>query len=134
MNIKRIFTTVILTMTLLVSATCQKTLTPCQDSGRKDTSFTINSYQAFLISATFKRMNYLQEKSILQDSLSINYEVQKQKYKSLVTLYETQKKLHATEKQMIVEKYELELDRKRKWRMATILTGAGLLLFVSVAI
>jgi hypothetical protein len=79
-------------------------------------------------------MNYLQEKSILQDSLSINYEVQKQKYKSLTTLYEEQKKLHAIEKQMIVEKYELELDRKRKWRMATILTGAGLLLFMSIAI
>jgi hypothetical protein len=79
-------------------------------------------------------MNYLQEKSILQDSLSINYEVQKQKYNSLVTLYETQKKLHAIEKQMIVEKYEFEIDRKRKWRMATILTGAGLLLFMSIAI
>lgn len=134
MNIKRIFTTVILTTTLLVSATCQETLTPCQDSGRKDTSFTISSYQAFLISATFKRMNYLQEKSILQDSLSINYEVQKQKYNSLVTLYETQKKLHATEKQMIVEKYQTELDRKRKWRMATVLTGASLVLLVSIAI
>jgi hypothetical protein len=79
-------------------------------------------------------MNYLQDKSILQDSLSINYEVQKQKYKSLTTLYEEQKKLHAIEKQMIVEKYELELDRKRKWRMATVLTGAGLLLFMSIAI
>jgi predicted DNA-binding helix-hairpin-helix protein len=79
-------------------------------------------------------MNYLQEKSILQDSLSINYEVQKQKYKSLTTLYEEQKKLHAIEKQMIVEKYELELDHKRKWRMATVLTGAGLLLFMSIAI
>ena len=134
MNIKRIFTTVILITTLLVSATCQETLTPCQDSGRKDTTFTIISYQAFLISATFKRMNYLQQKSILQDSLSINYEIQKQKYNSLVSLYETQKKLHAIEKQMIVEKYELELDRKRKWRMATVLTGAGLLLFMSIAI
>ena len=79
-------------------------------------------------------MNYLQDKSILQDSLSINYEVQKQKYKSLTVLYEEQKKLHAIEKQMIVEKYELELDRKRKWRMATVLTGAGLLLFMSIAI
>ena len=134
MNIKRIFTTVILITTLLVSATCQETLTPCQDSGRKDTSFTISSYQAFLISATFKRMNYLQEKSILQDSLSINYEVQKQKYKSLTVLYEEQKKLHAIEKEMIVGKYELELDRKRKWRMATIITGASLALFMSIAI
>jgi hypothetical protein len=79
-------------------------------------------------------MNYLQEKSILQDSLSINYEVQKQKYKSLTVLYEEQKKLHAIEKEMIVGKYELELDRKRKWRMATVLTGAGLLLFMSIAI
>ena len=79
-------------------------------------------------------MNYLQEKSILQDSLSINYEVQKQKYKSLTTLYEEQKKLHAIEKEMIVGKYELELDRKRKWRMATIITGASLALFMSIAI
>jgi hypothetical protein len=79
-------------------------------------------------------MNYLQEKSILQDSLSINYEVQKQKYKSLTTLYEEQKKLHAIEKEMILGKYELELDRKRKWRMATIITGASLALFMSIAI
>lgn len=103
----------------------------------KDTTFKINPSQAFLISATFKRMNYLEDKSDCLTNLNAQNEAQIKKYKELINhnvLLIAQKD---AELSLIKEQKQSETMKKIAWRKATFIAapstfviGFGLALYL----
>ena len=137
MTIKRIFITLTMIMTLLNSADCQTILTPCKSCGEKDTTFKINPSEAFLISATFKRMNYLEAKSGMLIDLNSQNEAEIKKYKELVSHNVSLIAQKDAELSIIKEQKQSETMRKIAWRKATFISapstfviGFGLALYL----
>lgn len=116
-------------LTLSSSGTCQMTSTPWTTSGEKDTTSSINAHQAFLISATFKRMIYLdrQVESLLKYSA-----IDKQKiseYKQAISIQDNSiqqlsKSLQETQGFLIDE------ERKKKMWRRLCLIPSGIIIGV----
>ena len=123
MTIRHIFTTLMMIMTLLSSADCQKILTPCKSCGEKDTIFKINPSQAFLISSTFKRMIYLEGKSDMLIELNKENEAQIKKYKDLNAVNESLKLQKDAELSVLRHDMEIETSKKIAWRKATFIAA-----------
>jgi PDZ domain-containing secreted protein len=124
---KRILLTLITLVTLSSSSISQKTLTQWSDSGTKDTTSAINAHQAFLISATFKRMMYLDKKVELLTKVNEANTLQKSQYKGIIEAQDKSisllNEVIAKEKQSLAD----ENRRKKHWRNATFIS-AGLLI------
>jgi hypothetical protein len=125
---KQILLTLIILATLSSSGLSQKTLTQCSDSGTKDTTSVINAHQAFLISATFKRMLYLDKKVDLLTNLNEQNAVQKLKYKGIIDTHEKTISLLQEDARKNSQMLSDESRRKKKWRNATFVTSGLLLL------
>lgn len=116
MTMLRTLIILITALTLSSSGTCQMTLTPWTTSGEKDTTSSINAHQAFLISATFKRMIYLDAKV---ESLLKYSAIDKQKiseYKEVISIQDNSiqqlnKSLQETQKLLVDEE-----NKKKMWR------------------
>ena len=125
---KQILLTLIILATLSSSSISQKTLTQCSDSGKKDTTSVINAHQAFLISATFKRMLYLDKKVVLLTNLDEQNAIQKSKYKGIINTHENTISLLQEQARQNAQLLADENRKKKKWRNATFVTSGLLLL------
>lgn len=123
MTIRHIFTTLIMIMTLLSSADCQTILTPCKSCGEKDTTFKINPSEAFLISATFKRMIYLNGKSDMLIELNSQNQAEIKKYKELVDYNVSLIAQKDAELSLIRQQMQSETMKKIAWRKATFISA-----------
>lgn len=102
-------------------------MTQWSDSGVKDTTSVINAHQAFLISATFKRMIYLDKKVELLTKVNEANALQKSQYKSII---EAQDKSISLLNEQVKQNELILADenrRKKHWRNATFIS-AGLLI------
>ena len=127
MTMKRILLTLIILVTLSSSALCQKTLTQCSDSGKKDTTSVINAQQAFLISATFKRMLLLDKQVTLLSNINEKNALQKSEYEGVIESHERTISLLNQQAKENSQMLSEENKRKKHWRNATFVTS-GLLL------
>lgn len=98
-------------------------MTPCKSCGEKDTTFKINPSEAFLISATFKRMIYLDGKSDMLIELNSQNQAEIKKYKELVDHNVSLIAQKDAELSLIRQQMQSETMKKIAWRKATFISA-----------